>query len=374
MKILLIAFGVLICYALQKFLYCRFWNYALKITLSLSDKQAVEGDRVILWETVENRKLLPLFMIIVKFKTSKYFNFMDKDNSSVSDSYYRKDILSVFALQRITRELPFTCTKRGYYTIDELQYSGSDLFFTKSYINTINCGLNLYVYPRYCECEDLDTAFLTILGEILNRHSLYEDPFEFRGIREYQSFDTMNAVNWKATAKTQELKVNLADHTAKRQLRIFLNLEDESSTWKYDYLKEESIRIAATLSDRFLRGGIPLTLCSNGKDILENSDLDIPMGTGKQQIRAINEALARIDLSRQPEGFLGLYRNLLESKSREDYTIFISTFKHNDFIQMLLSLLAKKQAFLWICPLDKSMELNLPAMLLPHTLRLNITP
>ena len=35
-----------------------------------------------------------------------------------------------------------------------------------------------------------------------------EDPFEYRGIREYQPYDDMRSVNWKATAKTGDLKVN----------------------------------------------------------------------------------------------------------------------------------------------------------------------
>jgi uncharacterized protein (DUF58 family) len=63
-------------------------------------------------------------------------------------------------------------------------------------------------------------------GVMQTKRQFLEDPFEYRGMREYQPYDDMKSINWKATAKTGDFKVNLHDFTTVRSVRIFLNLED----------------------------------------------------------------------------------------------------------------------------------------------------
>lgn len=355
MKILLIGAAAAICYLLELFIYSRYWNKNLHIKVGFSDICGVEGDRMVLTEVVENRRPIPLFMLKIKFSISKQLHFYDMDNASVSDNYYRNDILSVMMYQRITRELPFLLSRRGYYTIKQITMVGTDLFMTREYVSGIECSQSLTVYPRSCECAELDTAFRKMLGTVLTKRYINEDPFEFRGIREYQSYDSLKAVNWKATAKTGELKVNVKDYTSSRQVVIFLNLEDEFYAG-YDNLKEESIRIAATLADRFLDQGIPAALHTNARDCLEGTVTRVPCGSGRYHMRTIKEALARLDLTKEILPFLECCKKELEEEDSYNYMIFISTFKHPPMMDKLMELQQKGKDFLWICPLEKNME------------------
>jgi len=110
--------GALLLFLLQKYLYSQFWNKNLTLDLSFSDERAIEGEEMILFETVTNKKLLPLPILKVRFMTSKYLSFIDTTNSIVTDNYYRNDLLSIMMYQKLTRSLSFLCTHRGYYTIN----------------------------------------------------------------------------------------------------------------------------------------------------------------------------------------------------------------------------------------------------------------
>ena len=65
-----------------------------------------------------------------------------------------------------------------------------------------------------------------MIGSITSRQFLYEDPFEFRGIRDYTITDPMNKINWKASARSGNLMVNLHDSHCFSRGNFILNLED----------------------------------------------------------------------------------------------------------------------------------------------------
>lgn len=370
MIIVILAISAFLCYTLQFYIYRRYWNHNLSVTLSFSGKQAVEGDRMILTEILENRKPLPLFMVKVKFHLSRYLDFLTTENSNISDHYYRCDVLSVMAYQKITRELPFLCSHRGYFTILGMDALSSDLFLTANFIQTHKLNLYLYVYPKYCECPDLELAFRQMLGDILTRRCLAEDPFEFRGIREYQSFDSMKAVNWKSTAKSNELKVNMHDYTSTKSVSLYLNLEDEFSVGNKS-LKEQGIRIAATLADRFIREGIPVSFASNGCDLIKKNPIVLPAGSGLSHIHNINEGLSRIDLSQTIPSFCALYEQKLMETTETDYIVLISTHKHKALIELILDTVHRNENLKWICPLELNMELKIPDELKSHIIRID---
>ena len=67
----------------------------------------------LLLERVENRKLLPLPMLKVKFQVSRNLRFSDEGDGAVTDKYYRNDILSLGPRQRVTRKIPLPLRSQG---------------------------------------------------------------------------------------------------------------------------------------------------------------------------------------------------------------------------------------------------------------------
>lgn len=356
---------------LQRKLYRKYWNKNLSISMKFSAPSAREGERLNLKETVVNRKMLPLPVLRVKFSASRNLRFDDQNNSQVSDQFYRNDILSAMMYQKITRTLDFTCSKRGYYTINRIDAVTSDVFLSTNMVEVIPCNLHLSVYPRLITRRDFDILFQQMFGTVLARRVINEDPFEFRGIREYQPFDSMRSVNFKASAKTGSLKVNQHAYTSSQQVRLLLNLEQET-IWHYDELMEEAMRLTSTLAGEFVEEGIPISVSSNGCDLLTKKPISIPAGSGRGHDNTIDEAMARIDTNLEIGSFLPIMAEVLESRTKEDTIVLISSFQRNDFFDAVRQLQAEQIPFFWIVPLHEDMPLNIPDDLASHVIRWDV--
>ncbi|MGB4659776.1 MAG: DUF58 domain-containing protein [Mobilitalea sp.] len=351
MQIIAILIGAVVLFFVQQELYRRLWAENLSVDLSLSDDKSVECQELILFETITNKKLLPLPMLKVKFITSKYFIFEDSEHAKVTDQYYRNDLLPVMMYQKLTRSLPFLCSHRGYFTIKQMDIVCCDIFLTFEAVNLYPVDIRLYVYPRLVESNRFQILFQKMLGTVLTRRFINEDPFEFRAIREYQSYDTLKSVNWKASAKTGTLKVNVHDATSSQQIKIFLNLESETNRIEEDII-EESIRIAATFAGSFIGQGIPTAVYTNGRDIVTKKIINITAGSGTNHTQNIMEVLARIDNKLGVPNFVPVIQEELLKASENDYVILVSSYQRED-LQNLLSLMqSQKSEFTWIVPLE----------------------
>ena len=98
-------------------------------------------------------------------------------------------------------------------------------------------------------------------------HIFQADPFELRSIRAYEPFDPYRSINWKATAKTGALKVNVYAPTISRKVALLLDT-GSNQIWEDADLIEESIRICGSLACALIDAGIPVSLASCGIDCL----------------------------------------------------------------------------------------------------------
>ncbi|WFR56188.1 DUF58 domain-containing protein [Anaerocolumna sp. AGMB13025] len=349
--------GALLLYLLQNYFYHKYWNKNLSVKLSFSEEAAVEGEEVILYETLMNKKLLPLPILKVKFMTSKYLAFQDMNNSNITDNFYRNDLISIMMYQKLTRSLTFLCSHRGYYSIQNADVVCSDLFLTFEKVANYDMNLNLYVYPGPVELTKFETPFKKMLGTVLTRRFMNEDPFEFRSIREYQPYDNIKSVNWKASAKTGSLKVNVNDYTSSQQVKLFINLEADS-IWKHEDLEEESIRIAAAFAFAFIKQGIPTSIHTNTRDIITGDLLTIPAGSGASHIKTIQEALSRIDTTKAFPSFVATLGEEFQTSGSSDYIILISFYQKADLQELLLPFIENRTDFSWIIPTNREVTIT----------------
>lgn len=363
MNVLLALLGAMLLFGIQQVLYSRFWMKKLTVGLSFSAETVTEGDTVTLCETVVNKKWLPLPIVKVKFMTSKTFSFSDTDPSRVTDHTYRCDLLSVLMYQKLTRSLPFTCTHRGYFTVTAVDIVSSDLFVTTNLVAHLPADIHLYVYPQTLESDEFQAVFKKMLGTVITKRFINEDPFEFRGIREYQPFDELKAVNWKASAKTDSLKVNVHDCTVSQQVRILLNLKTGIVS-RYEELQEESIRLAATFALAFINRGVPVSLCTNALDVETGGALSVPAGSGVNHQRTMLETLARADATREIPAFAPTVKEELIRANGSDVLIVISS-DQNEELQMHLS--SAESELIWVVPYYSGMRLSVKEELTPFT-------
>ena len=356
MKLFSAAACAFLLWILQDVLFHRFWARGLCVSLDFNCRGVTEGERGILRETITNAKALPLPILHVKFRMGRHLAFVDSGNSAVTDQNYRSDIFSCMPWQEIRRRLEISCKKRGYYTISQVQLVSYDLFFSGRLVTSLPVDAALYVYPREIPLEKLNLPFRSLMGQMLARRSLLSDPFENQSVRPYQSYDSYRSINWKATAKTDQLKVNVCTPTASWQVAFLLDM-DSDKIWKDESLTEEAIRLCATYSLGLLKEGIPVSIQTNGTGCLKAS-----AGPGHGQ--AVMEFLARI----QPleKGYSSMEHLLQDIALSPDAAhsmvyILISPKQRESMAQAFGHLCRQSPGCQWILPMRPGQELSFRA-------------
>ncbi|NLK94858.1 MAG: DUF58 domain-containing protein, partial [Clostridiales bacterium] len=298
-------------------------------------------------EVITNGKKLPLPFVCVKFITSKYLSFKDKGNSCITDKYYRNDLFSLLGYQKITRTLDFTAIKRGYYTLSDITLLSSDILMSKNFTQNIKNKGYIYVYPRQIQTKDFQVPKNSLLGSILTQKSLYEDPLVFNGLKEYEPYDNINSINWKATAKVNSIMVNKYSKTSSLQIDFYLNVE--LPPFSSNGIIEDSISIVSSLCRYFLENEIEVSLNTNGIDCINDSIINISSSTGKNQLNKINHSLSRIDLTKSPENFIDII-NKINKETSSSLKILVSSYVNKDLIDKLNEIKIKHKNVILIIP------------------------
>lgn len=323
----------IVIYAVQTMLYRRLWDQNLTVKIRFEDECVMAGSKTSLVEIINNAKFLPMAVFHVKFSCSKTFQFDNRENSTITDSYHRNDVFSVMGNQKISRKLTFTAEHRGYYEITSFHILTRDFFLANRFAKHVMNDTYIYVLPKKRKEEELEVWFQNILGEILNRRSLLEDPYTFRGIRDYDRSDNIRSINWKATARTNELMVNVHDRTSEQRVKLLLNLETNTML-KVEEMQELTIELTSTLAQKFIEEKLPVSLASNGLDVITGEYGAVDFGCTYNHMLTMDRYLARISASGGIEGFLELLKEALDDKVQDTSYVIISSYCKKDLIDM----------------------------------------
>lgn len=351
MHYILTIITALIIYFLQAIFYRKYWNHHLHVAVTYNKSHATIGELVELTEQIENRKLLPLPVLYVKFRSSRTFQYQSSENASLSDYYYRNDIFSILGNQQITRKQVFRTTKRGYYEIDSVNLVANDLFMRTAYAAIEDNYTALYVYPAPLRDRGALSLTSSIMGE-LTRKTLYEDPLSFRGIREYTSRDGMHYINWKATAKNQQLMVNTYFDVQNSEVVLLLNL-DTNTIQRSDELQEYMIRVTTTLLHQIHQNGLAVKLAINLKDSVTMQHIVTELGTGEEHFHHLLRILARLNLSNELTDFLSFFNgtdSVFSGSSKNTTYLIISNYRKESLFQAYREKQESGYHMLFICP------------------------
>ena len=367
MIILIVPAVILVLLMTERMLFRRCWDRELGAVLSFDAQPAVEGGTSSLTEVITNGKAIPVPVLEVGFALDTGLRLRDAGNQTVSDQTNAVDVFSVRGHEKITRKLTVDCRRRGYYVINRTSLVAHDFLSREAGYCNLEQNTHLYVYPGEFPPEGLELPLEKIMGEISTRRFLYEDIFLRRGVRDYVPTDPQSRVNWKASARTGSLKVNLSDHSAGQSVRILLNL-DEPTIWYPEAVLEDSIRLAASLARVLIQRQISVSMLTNGEDM--GRELGIPAaaagmalgeGVSAGHLARVNELLARIDLRLKRPAFSGFLREETERAAGEGgqsgvTRVLISSSRREDVSEAAAGLSAVRGGLLWLCPLAKDMK------------------
>ena len=349
MQLIIAVLVAVLMYSIQYKLYRQFWDNKLNISVKFQNSYMNNGDRNYLTEVISNEKRLPLPVLHVKYSTSKTFIFDDYENTSVTDLYHRNDVFSVLGNQRVMRTLSFVATKRGFYTMNNQNIIAKDFFMTRTFAKNIDGYSELYVFPRKYEGVKMKLLCNWLMGDIESKKSLYEDPFSFRGVREYNYHDSINKVNWKATARTGSLMVNQFNRASEYRAKIMLNL-DTNNMIKMEKMHEVCIEIASSLAQYLIEKNISVMLESNGFDVVNKEMVVVAGGASKEHLLTIDKGLARIDKAGAIDDFLELVNNNVTHIENNITYVFVSSYYKNDILLKIDYMIKNGASVMMIVP------------------------
>ena len=351
----LVVFGLIV---LQNYVYNKLWDRGLSLDLRFSSKEAFEGDALSLHEELTNNKFLPLPWVFVKFSVSQNLEFEGREYRNITDAHYQSDLFSIMMFQSIKRKMPFVCAKRGFYRVRNITMACSNLLYSRRFNKHVDSVTELTVFPKLLdESDDINLIYKNLDATMLSNSLINPDPFEFRGLREYQPTDPMRDINFKASAVAQQLMVNIHAPTSSKRLEIVLNLEYNRPYPELE-LYEQAIRLAATMTERYINQGVKLGFYTNGKDILTTENVAVAAGEGASHMYKVFQALARVSLNFRV-GHISSYLNNIQDDGESPVYLVISPYCEQDFLDAVEGMKHRGLSVFVVVPTQKGLDDNI---------------
>lgn len=334
MKVIAAIIMLLTIYTIQRYLFRKYWSKNLDLDMCFSRDFIECGERADLVEVVTNDKFLPLPSFHLKFSVDKSLIFDDKDNSAVTDYYHKNEVFSVLGHQKITRKLSFMGTRRGVFGVHNANVIVHDYFMLKQYAGSMRNTDYIYVFPKKIATERFNILFKGVLGEVETKRNIIEDSMSFRGIRQYQHFDSYRSVNWKQSAKARELMVNMRGFTTDSRVRIMLNLDNDNMI-EAETLLEEAISLTSSFVRQFIHEGINVSVVTNAIDVDGNPLPGIGEGAEIKHAVTIDRMLTEIKGSQGKDSFLEILKSEMKNMNSDTLYLIISPYAKSDLLQVI---------------------------------------
>lgn len=191
----------------------------------------------------------------------------------------------------VTQHVELTFPRRGRYTQEGFRVSTKFPFGFLLKAHEVASRQDLLVLPNVQPTEEFYEILPLIGGEL-------ESSYKGRGhdlyaIRDYQESDTARHVDWKATAKVQQLKVREYTREDERRLVLVFDARVPSADEKILEKFEKAVNFCACLAWHFFEIDAQMQFLCDG--------LETPMAPAGEIIYPVLESLALIEPKAAPD-------------------------------------------------------------------------
>ena len=191
----------------------RLWNKAslenLTYEREFSQRRVFMGEKATLTITLTNRKPLPLGRVRVEDDMPACMTLEGADvvNSPNPEAHTLRHSTSMSWYERIRWTYEFQCDRRGYFRVGPSYLRSGDLLGFFGSERESQDRDYVLVYPRLVSLPEIGIPSARPLGETRGGIRIFEDMARPMGLRDYQTGDALKTVDWKASARMQELQV-----------------------------------------------------------------------------------------------------------------------------------------------------------------------
>lgn len=302
---------------------------------SFSCKEAVEGDEGELVEVVRNSGPHIIPWLCLESNIGTGLQLGRKSGKNASDDTHYRSCFTLMPYQQVCRRHYVKFNRRGVYDLGNSAISVGSLRGTNWFYKDLNQHTQITVYPRLLNEEDIPFPMNQVLGELVTKNRLQQDPFMIRGIRPYQPGDLIRDIHWQASARTEEIQVAVHDSTVYPRMLVLINAQHADNQWD-NYISdkiadrlEENIRLAASMCVYGINNGLEVGFAANmPQEQSSESTILMPAG-GMDQKDSLMHSFACLQ-NCCSEKFIALMQKL---KTCRDLDIVVLSFYNSDSIQ-----------------------------------------
>jgi uncharacterized protein (DUF58 family) len=278
-------------------LYLHKIHQPLQIEASWSHKKLFPGEDARLSLEVKNTGRFGVPSAEWHFKLSKKLDILDakKEEGNLKHTY--RSSLALGKQEGVSYPFHVQGLTRGVAQLEDVKIDVHDPFgFGKVTKEIFLPKQEVVIYPELKAIHGLDQLGHAPMGEKSVSYFTHEDPTYVLGARPYEYGDSFNRIDWKATAKKQDLHTKIIDKTAHTELVLIGNVRTYEERWRginEDYV-ERTMSVLASLSHYSTTEGQPFQMLINMKPMGRRSIFRINRGEGRKHLIYALESLARV--------------------------------------------------------------------------------
>lgn len=198
--------------------------------------------------------------------------------------------------ERIRWDYSVRFDRRGYFRLGPARIDSGDMFGLFDSRKRVEGTDGVLVYPRVVALPDIGIPGGRPLGEVRGGPRIFQDPSRPGATREYVPGDPLNTIDWKATARSQGLRVRTFDPSANVTVVLAVSVETSPHYWQgYSSVHlERAITAAASLATYCGEQGYSLGLVSNGVPMVTDRPAELRPSRDRPQLKAVLETLATL--------------------------------------------------------------------------------
>ena len=278
------SFSLIVLAAFTK-LWSRLSPRGVVCRVQVDRNRVFPGEPVDLVVTVENKKVLPVF-VRIGLSVSGF------SHSQPTDALLEEEG-GLLWHQTITFSPALTAQRRGVYRIGSSSLTTGDLFGIFPRTREIHRPVDVIVYPRIVRIQPFPILKRIVFGKP-GTASPVCDPVYFLGTRDYQHHQPARYMDWKASARHNRLQEKIFEPVEQDKVLLVLDVDgfaDHGADDVFEQVIEAMAALIVALDARHYAVGF----FSNGGCGREGGPLS-PVRKMRGQLTELFDRLARIQM------------------------------------------------------------------------------
>ncbi|MBU8906358.1 DUF58 domain-containing protein [Desertibacillus haloalkaliphilus] len=254
---------------------------SISIERKVNKDTFMAGEDMEVTVTVTRKKHLPYLYVTVRDVLPPAM-MKEADQSQAS-------AVSFFSFKQ-EQSFQYTCTSvnRGEYQFAEVEVRTGDIFGFVQKKQTLTVKSDVFVYPTIRPLQKWSIVASQSENEVAATEGI-EEALVVSGVREYVPGDRLASIDWKVSARKDELMTKEFDSVKGEGYTVVLD-----TFCSHEMLFERVVEFVASVTDHYMKRKRPL-----GFEMINDPYSSLPTDRGMNHYRAIFKRLAKVKLQHQ---------------------------------------------------------------------------